>query len=745
MQERNLVPVEQLRLEYKKIDKWAVIVGISEYQYRPWKLNYAHRDAEEIYKLIRTENGGNFKEKNIYKLINENATKRNIEIALHDFLQKPDKDDLVLLYFACHGAPNPNRPNKNLYLLTYDTAPDKIAATGLKMREIDDALKDTLIAEKVIILADTCHSGGIGGGIGKRSISDNSELVNRYLQSLSTAKGGIALLTSAEAREVAREGKDWGGGHGVFTHFVLEGMRGAADRNSDGIVTTGELFEYVRDKVKQATDYRQHPSIGSNGFDRDLPIAIARIEISEPILEPAEADNREKKQRDYQNKLQRYQQEFSRAIEAEYPLSDFIQQKLKDFQQQLGLKVSDIDKVEQTLTTAKEQELQQRQREQKEYKSKLQRYQQEFSRVIEAEYPLSNFFQQRLKHFQQQLGLSDPDLEKITKPLIDAKEKERLEQKQREQEKYEQQQKSSQSEQNFSAIKIEKFLFEVITFNKRGAENSRTIKEAEFFRENLGNDIILEMVRIPSGKFVMGSPKDEGYDFEKPQHTVTVKSFWMAKYQVTQAQWRAVANLPQVNRDLNPNPSHFKGDERPVERVSWKDAVEFCARLSQYKGRQYRLPSEAEWEYACRAVISDQLSVLSKELKVEEWNEKYHQPFHFGETISTRLANYTGVKGEYRGQTTPVGYLGVPNNFGLSDMHGNVWEWCEDDWHDNYESAPTNGSAWLSGMSSKKVIRGGSWSLNSSYCRSACRGYGSRVSRLDSLGFRATCIVLKAT
>ena len=278
MSERKLV-AEEIYSQYKNIDKWAVIVGISEYKYQPWNLDYAHRDAEELYKLLLTENGGDFQKENIVKLTNQKATKREIEIALHDFLEKPDRDDLVLLYFACHGAPDPNRPNNNLYLLTYDTEPDKIAATGLKMREIDDALKDILIAEKVIILADTCHSGGIGGRIGKRRISNNSELVNRYLQNLGTAKGGIALLTSAEAGEVSREGKQWGEGHGVFTHFVLEGMRGAADRNRDGIVTTGELFEYVRDKVKQETDYRQHPNIGSNGFDRNLPMAIANKQI----------------------------------------------------------------------------------------------------------------------------------------------------------------------------------------------------------------------------------------------------------------------------------------------------------------------------------------------------------------------------------------------------------------------------------------------------------------------------------
>ncbi|MEM8723491.1 MAG: caspase family protein [Cyanobacteria bacterium P01_G01_bin.39] len=297
-QSRKLEVIEQLYSEYKKVEKWAVIVGISEYKHQPWNLNYAHRDAEELHKLLLTENGGNFKQENIRLLTNREATKRNIEIALHDFLHKPDKNDLVILYFACHGVPNPKRPNNKLYLLAYDTEPERIAATGLRMREIDDALRDTLIADKVIILADTCHSGGIGGNLGNRSVSDHSEYVNKYLKSLGTAQPGVALLTSAEAREVSREDKKWGGGHGVFTHFVLEGMRGKADTNNDGIVTVGELFEYVRKNVKRSTGDLQHPSIGTNQYDRNLPLAInANFKITSNIPENSKNNNCKRNQK----------------------------------------------------------------------------------------------------------------------------------------------------------------------------------------------------------------------------------------------------------------------------------------------------------------------------------------------------------------------------------------------------------------------------------------------------------------
>ncbi|MBD2143800.1 formylglycine-generating enzyme family protein [Sphaerospermopsis sp. FACHB-1194] len=256
-------------------------------------------------------------------------------------------------------------------------------------------------------------------------------------------------------------------------------------------------------------------------------------------------------------------------------------------------------------------------------------------------------------------------------------------------------------------------------------------KQAQQFTEDLGNGIKLEMVAIPGGTFIMGSPEteDKSTNDERPQHEVTIKPFSMGKYPITQAQWQAVAQLPQVNQELKPDPSRFKGANRPVEQVSWHDVVEFCARLSNYTKRPYRLPSEAEWEYACRAGTTT--------------------PFHFGETITTDLANYdgnytygNGVKGVYRGETTEVGSFQVANEFGLYDMHGNVWEWCEDDWHNNYENAPADGSAWISGESNnnKKVLRGGSWHYNPEYCRSARRGSYVAGFDLDHFGgFRVVC------
>jgi len=256
---------------------------------------------------------------------------------------------------------------------------------------------------------------------------------------------------------------------------------------------------------------------------------------------------------------------------------------------------------------------------------------------------------------------------------------------------------------------------------------TRHRKTAEYFIEPLGNGIGLEMVRIPGGTFLMGSPEDEldRGNSEGPQHVVTVPTFFLAKFPVTQAQYVAV---------MGENPARFRdnGDNRPVEQVFWDDAVAFCQKLSEQTGRTYRLPSEAEWEYACRAGTTT--------------------PFHFGETITTDLANYNGKltygdrpKGEYREETTAVGSLANANAFGLYDMHGNVWEWCQDVWHSSYEGAPTDGSAWLEGGNQGlRVLRGGSWIDLPRDCRSANRyDHYFPGARNDVYGFRVVCAVVR--
>ena len=285
---------------------------------------------------------------------------------------------------------------------------------------------------------------------------------------------------------------------------------------------------------------------------------------------------------------------------------------------------------------------------------------------------------------------------------------------------------------------------------------------------------LIPLAFIPPGSFLMGSPEHEPHrsKTEGPQHEVTLAAFWMAKTPITQAQWREVAGWPRVERDLDPDPSRFKGVNRPVEQVSWLDAMEFCYRLSQRTGKNYTLPSEAQWEYTCRAGTTT--------------------PFHFGATLTPELANYdgnyvygNGPKGTYREQTTDVASFPA-NAWGLHDMHGNVWEWCLDKWHDSYEGAPTDGNAWMEGDSlgespaaccaagrgsatpraavrptattstrtsastssvsasvasdASRLLRGGSWDVLPRGCRSACRNNDRPDNRRSLIGFRVCCL-----
>ena len=255
--------------------------------------------------------------------------------------------------------------------------------------------------------------------------------------------------------------------------------------------------------------------------------------------------------------------------------------------------------------------------------------------------------------------------------------------------------------------------------------------EAWGYTERLDDEVAIELVAIPEGTFTIGAPDTEpdSYDNERPQVEVTLEPFYMARTPVTQAQWRIVAGYPQIEIELDPDPSNFKGDNRPVEQVSWEAAVEFCQRLSAATGQDYRLPSEAQWEYACRAGTTT--------------------PFCFGETLSTDLANYDGdftynggPKGEDRRETTEVASL-PGNAWGLHDVHGNVWEWCADDGGD-YGDLPLDGLPWQTEENENRTesrrLRGGSWLNLPRNCRSAFRYLFSRAYRFYSLGFRVCCV-----
>ena len=221
---------------------------------------------------------------------------------------------------------------------------------------------------------------------------------------------------------------------------------------------------------------------------------------------------------------------------------------------------------------------------------------------------------------------------------------------------------------------------------------------------NLANTLGIEMVKVPPGTFMFG---------EYREYEVTLESFYIGRYAITQEQWRRVANLPRVGMDLKEDPSFFKGHNRPVESVDWDDAVEFCKRVSAHTGDTYTLPSETQWEYACRGGTDTK--------------------YYFGDNTDPELLNcfHTKLK-----KTTPVGTF-PPNPFGLYDMHGNVWEWCADEWEHDVTKLPEDGKPYTKATSSyHHPIKGGSWGTHDYYCGAARRARLGATNKLSYLGLR---------
>ena len=286
-------------------------------------------------------------------------------------------------------------------------------------------------------------------------------------------------------------------------------------------------------------------------------------------------------------------------------------------------------------------------------------------------------------------------------------------------------------------VSLQIFEFETVHINKikvnsfLGLSKDKKVildkakKQVNYFIEKLNNSIDLEMVYIPTESFLMGTDPEEitklnqkyntnYFNQEQQSDKEKLPEFYLGKFPITQAQYRAI---------MSDNPSCFQGNNLPVERVSWNNAVEFCQKLSEKTGKEYRLPSEHEWEYACRAGTKT--------------------PFYFGQTLTTDLANYNGIfnyanepKGKHRERTTPVDSF-LPNAFGLHDMHGNVWEWCSDDGEDNRQHRTNTMTV---EDSSYKIARGGSWYSDPVCCRSTYRQHISKEYRGNDIGFRVVCV-----
>jgi uncharacterized caspase-like protein len=244
--------------------------------------------------FLKSPAGGGLAEEDTLVLLNDAATTESIRHALFSFLTKPQEQDTVVIYIAGHGAPDPLDP-RNLYLITADTKPDDMGGTAFPMWQMQDVFDRILKAKRVLTFADTCHSYGFSGlraGPGQKHANN---LVNQYLQRYAS-KGQRAVITASDISESSFEDAKWGDGHGVFTYFLLQGLQGKADANHDGVVTAGELFAYLQQSVRQATDGKQNPralvGIDSSLTVSTVPRTHARNQIpAAPSFRPAPSSN----------------------------------------------------------------------------------------------------------------------------------------------------------------------------------------------------------------------------------------------------------------------------------------------------------------------------------------------------------------------------------------------------------------------------------------------------------------------
>jgi formylglycine-generating enzyme required for sulfatase activity len=619
----------------------AVAIGINAYipaNFMP--LSYAKHDAESMRKFFVDE--AQFDEVKLFtddspNLSDSYPSSGMLKNFLHDRFEQSflNSGDNYWFFFAGHGV----RDRGKDYIMPIDANPRNVEASGIEVNYIRQRLTQCG-ADNIILVIDACRKDGARDGMG-----------------IGTEKqSGVITIYSCSPNEISWEIEDLQ--QGAFTHVLLEALRSQGKEN---YATPLRLSKYLRSRVpalcnKHGKVPEQSPRIVADPVEKYdfilIPQRLNPIDIQIDIL----------KLKNVTYSLAFCEKEFERAEWALDRLNALtlgkdqevrlmmrhIDKEKSRYQKEIEVK-QQLEDLECQLTAAAQQE--------ELLRSQLQKTEITNRSVLErAQLSAAAKTQKQAEELQRLLTEKRQQQEIFAHQL---QEKEVLWEQERQQ--WIEKEKTLQSlvKQDFL------FSFEVVSVNNLGDIVQCEPKQARYLTENLPQDVTLDMVYVPGGNFLMGSPDGEGYDTEKPQHHVAVPDFLIGKYPITQAQWRAIATLPQVQQEIKLDPSFFKGDHLPIENVSWHDAIEFCDRLSQFSGQTYRLPSEAEWEYACRA--------------------KTTTPFYFGNIITTDLANYDGNQayrgvsnGKSRKETIHVGSF-YPNAFGLYDTHGNVWEWCAAD------------------------------------------------------------------
>ncbi|MBD2361119.1 SUMF1/EgtB/PvdO family nonheme iron enzyme [Anabaena minutissima FACHB-250] len=683
----------------------AIAIGVNHYDYLQ-PLNYAKRDAHLMQEFLRNEAGFN----QIFFFCDDSPdvggkstrpTRTNLLRILRQLFETPfmGAGDNFWFFFSGHGIRHDGRD----YLMPSDGDPEDIENTAISINLVTERLR-RCGADNVVLILDACRSLGTraGEGIGRQTAEE-------------ARQQGVISIFSCSPQEYSYEIAALE--QGAFTTALLEGL-GIQGK----CATVERLNQYLSFRVPELV--RQHINKKQTPYIITEPVSKSHL-----ILVPRHATLADISTL----KNDAYQAEVNRNLDLAEQLWIRVSAAASGQDMEAVNAFKRIAQLQRPINSQTSQPTAQAplnptiSGKQRRLENKRNRLEQEWEtrsekvdairKALAIETDPSRKFQ-----LEKQLQQEETELQHIENQLDEI---ERLLQPQP----IPQTITSPESSKSVTVTEppepeskdtLQTFQFEVVTVNAQGKITNRRNEQARYFEEDLGNGVSLEMVQIPGGTFTMGSPGEEGYSDEKPQHQVRVPGFFMGKYPVTQEQYQAIMGI---------NPSYFKGEKRPVEKVSWDDAVEFCEKLSQKTGKTYRLPSEAEWEYGCRAGTTT--------------------PFYFGETITPDLVNYNGnypygsaPKGECREQTTNVGIF-PPNSFGLHDMCGNVWEWCKDVYNDGYQGAPTDGSAWLTGSDNdRKLLRGGSWYDLAWLCRSAVRDGDAPAIRGNSVGFRVVAVAI---
>jgi formylglycine-generating enzyme required for sulfatase activity/uncharacterized caspase-like protein len=680
---------------------WGVFVGVSQYQNKSLNLTYADRDAHSLYVFFSDHFTGRISPDHFQLLTNDKASRGRILQTLHETLRLAEPEDLVIISLAMHGLPDP--AGNDLYFLAYDSDPNYPEDRAISQYDLIKQIQRSK-ARKIVLILDACHAGAFGTSSTNLRGASSAE-VNRMLATLGQVQDGIAVLTSSSAAEASHEGAEFCGGHGAFTCALVEGLKGKADTDRNGLVQIRELFDYAYHEVKQLTKGVQHPAIEGR-YDNGLPLATTLSTENQKSLGRTKKEMKFtdyeglKTRAEYHSKLEKAWTAVDgigqmRELPPESRLSA-INQFVQDFPED-NRHLTDADKLaEQIKLEAKQSELEQ----QKQLGA---------SRAKSASQAKLEGAWTSVQRASRQ-GDTEPKnrLLALNRFLQDF------------------------PEDNQHRIEAERLIEQIQREAKQ--KEPRELKQTEIARapiydagrepgSNLPREITgrdgAPMVLIPSGEFVMGSSATSD---ERPAHRVDLDAYYIDTFEVTisrYAKFLEAVTTQQAPHQWNTVNLTEDGD-RPIIGVNWSDADSYC------RWTEKRLPTEAEWEKAARGTDG----------RKYPWGD---------EDPREDMANFSHCCGwSGFGLLAAVGtYKAGKSPYGVFDLAGNVWEWVAD-WYDPYyyKTSP-NRSPTGPSSGRDKVMRGGSWSNRASDLRASIRDKVSPTYRNYSIGFRCAASVRK--